>query len=466
MACPRLIALYGATAILLVAGHAHAQSVIDFRPTVWDTEADIALDDPSAAQDAEAEIPPPSPEAPETTLEVDPPEEEPPAPQVQTATEDDPYAPLGWRFGNMRAFFAVEVGANFTDNVELSEIDRKSDVGLLLAPKFKIDSDWSRHKFTAEGSGSFVRYANESEYDTEEADARADLRVDVRRNTALDLAAFYLLTQDTAAAIDVPDEAIGTRTESFYGGSVALTQNAGDLLLRLKSGVAREYYGDVQLPNNVVDDGTDQNYVELAFSFRAAYAPTPSLRPFAEVAYLPRYRDEKNDRNGLSRSSNGYAATVGIGFDPSPIWSGEFGLIYIMRDYDDPSLAKLDAFGPIGRITWSPNELTSVALSAATYLDEAVDPLSSGTRNYSAELDISHEMRENLTLATGVGATYQDTQGVDIQDLELDANAGITWQITRWLAWKANYEFTWLDSNVAGSDYKENQVSVGIEVRN
>jgi hypothetical protein len=466
MACPRLIALTGATAILLVAGQAHAQSVIDFRPTIWDTESDIALDEPSADQDDEAEIPPPSPQALETTLEVDPPDEEPVLPPVQTAIEDDPYAPLGWRFGNLRAFFALEIGANFTDNVELSETDRKSDVGLLLAPEFKIDSDWSRHKFTANGSGTFVRYANETEYNTEDAEARAELRIDVRRNTALDLTAFYLLTQDSAAAIDVPDDAIGTRTESFYGGSVALNQTAGDLQMRLKTGVAREYYGDVQLPDNVVDDGTDQNYVELGFSFRTTYAPTPSLKPFAEVAYLPRYRDKKEDRNGLSRSSNGYAATVGLGFDPSPIWSGEFGVIYIMRDYDDPALAKLDAFGPIGRITWSPSELTSVTLSAETYLDETTDPLSSGVRNYSTVLDITHLMRENLTLSAGLGATYQDTQGVDIRSLEIDANAGITWQINRWLAWKANYEFTWFDTNVEGSDYTENQISVGIEVRN
>ena len=69
-----------------------------------------------------------------------------------------------------------------------------------------------------------------------------------------------------------------------------------------------------------------------------------------------------------------------------------------------------------------------------------------------------------MTFSGGAGVTYQDTQGIDIHDTELDANAGLTWQITRWLAWKANYEFTWFDSNVPGSDYTENQVSVGIEI--
>ena len=75
-------------------------------------------------------------------------------------------------------------------------------------------------------------------------------------------------------------------------------------------------------------------------------------------------------------------------------------------------------------------------------------------------------MRENIDLLGGFSASLQDSQGVDVRDITLTADAGFLWRITRWLAWKANYEFTWFDSNVAGSDYTENQVSVGIEIRN
>jgi len=463
MVCPRLIVLSAATAGMLVAGQAHAQTAGDLRPTIWDAEDQIAGE---SEEEVVEVIPPPDVDAPRTTLEVDPVEPEPPAPPLRRTVVDDPYAPLGWRFGNMKAFFALETGANFTDNVQQSEKDRKSDIGLLLAPRFSIESDWSRHKFTAQGNGEFVRYANQSDYDTQEAEARADLHLEVRRTTALDLAAFYILTQSTASAVNVPDDAIGTRDESFYGGSVALEQIVGDFTTRFKTGVSREYYGDVTLPDDVVDTSTDQNYYELGFSWRTSYAPTPNLRPFVELAYLPRYRDKKKDRNGLSRSSDGYAATAGIGFDPSPVWSGEFGLIYILREYDDPALDPIDALGPIGRITWRPTELTDVTFSAATYLDEATDANSSGTRNWSGDLDLTHKLRENLTLLAGIGVSYQNTQGIDVEDTTLDTNLGLTWQINRWLAWKAEYDFTWFNSNIKGSDYKENQVSMGIEIRN
>jgi hypothetical protein len=467
MLCPRLIVFSAATAIMLAAGQAFAQTADGLRPTIWDAEDSIVGDD-SASTNADIEIEPiPPPDAPalQTTLEISPTEPLPPLAQ-RRIVEEDPYAPLGWRVGGLTAFFALEAGANFTDNVQQAHTDRKSDIGLLMAPRFSLESDWSRHKFTAQGNGEFVRYRDESDYDTQEAEARADLRIEVRRTTAVDLAGFYILTQDTASSNDVPDDAIGTRDESFYGGSVALEQIIGDFTTQLKTGVSREYYGDVTLPNNVVDPSTDQNYYELGFSWRTTYAPTPNLRPFVELAYLPRYRDKKKDRNGLSRSSDGYAATAGVGFDPSPIWSGEFGLIYILRDYDDPALDPIEAFGPIGRITWRPTELTDITLSAATYLDESTDADSSGTRNWSGDLDLVHALRENLKLQAGVGVIYEDTQGIHVTETTVDTNLGLTWQFNRWLAWKAEYDFTWFDSNLGDSDYTENQFSIGLEIRN
>src|SRR5689334_4869924 len=136
MLCPRLIVITAATAIMLAAGQAHAQSTDGLRPTIWDAEDDIAGSDAgaSAAQDEVEPIPPPDAGIPQTSLEVSPTEPLPPLP-LRRIVEEDPYAPLGWRIGNMKAFFALETGANFTDNVQQSHTDRKSDIGLLLAPK-------------------------------------------------------------------------------------------------------------------------------------------------------------------------------------------------------------------------------------------------------------------------------------------------------------------------------------------
>ena len=170
MLCPRLIVITAATAIMLAAGQAHAQSTDDLRPTIWDAEDEIAGGDAGDLRIRRRDRADPAARhrsARERRSKSLRPSRLPPLPPRRIA-EDDPYAPLGWRIGNLKAFFALETGANFTDNVQQSETDRKSDIGLLLAPKFNIESDWSRHKFTAQGNGEFVRYRDESDYDTQE----------------------------------------------------------------------------------------------------------------------------------------------------------------------------------------------------------------------------------------------------------------------------------------------------------
>jgi hypothetical protein len=48
---------------------------------------------------------------------------------------------------------------------------------------------------------------------------------------------------------------------------------------------------------------------------------------------------------------------------------------------------------------------------------------------------------------------------------EARTRLALAWQINPWFAWTAGYDFTWFDSSQHGSDYRENRVSAGFEVR-
>jgi hypothetical protein len=58
----------------------------------------------------------------------------------------------------------------------------------------------------------------------------------------------------------------------------------------------------------------------------------PALKPFVELTYAPRFHDEKLDRNGLRRNSQGLTASVGVALDHGPIWSGDAALVYSVRN--------------------------------------------------------------------------------------------------------------------------------------
>src|SRR5204862_4248446 len=138
-----------------------------------------------------------------------------------------------------------------------------------------------------------------------------------------------------------------------------------------------------------------------SLALRLSYIDPPALKPFVELAYAPRFHDEKFDRNGLRRDSQGLMASVGVALDQGPYWLGEMALVYTMRDYEDSALATNDIIGINGNLTWSPTDLTSLVMTLATGLDESSSATSSGTKIWSGRLDVAHELRENLILLGG-----------------------------------------------------------------
>ena len=404
-----------------------------------------------------------------TSLEVNPPDPEEealaPARRVTRPKPDDPYAPDGIKAGALIAYPALGIGGVVTDNVGGDNSNRKSDIGLNLRPSLRIVSDWVRHEYEFSGSGDFDFYADESDNNRTEADLRSRLRLDVRRGTTLTLQSGYRLSQEGQENSDVPDTAIGDRTDHRFDTSVALAHNLGRVETRLTGAAAIQLYEDVDLQGGGKEDNSDRNYVEPSVALRLGYEISPALKPFVEAAYKPRRHFETPDRNGLDRDSHGYELRAGVAFEPSSIWSGEAAVKYLLRDYEDPALDTIDAVGFSSNIVWRPTELTTITFAADTWLDETSDPSSSGSRNYSGSVDVAHDLRDYLTVTTGGGVEYQDFQGVDQTELILRARAGMIWRFNNWLAWTLDYDFIYSDSSLPATDYHENRLTAGIELR-
>ena len=106
-----------------------------------------------------------------------------------------------------------------------------------------------------------------------------------------------------------------------------------------------------------------------------------------------------------------------------------------------------------------------MTFTAGTSLDETSLDGSSGSRDYTAGLDISHALRENIIATGGAGVELADYQGVDLDELTVTGRLGIIWRLTRFVALTGDYNFTWYDSTTKDSDYTENRITAGIEVR-
>jgi hypothetical protein len=448
----------GIAAVFLWSGEAQAQQDLSLRSSL------DALEPGGSAPEPDTDAPVVTAAQP-TALEVNPLIEPPPPPRKRRVDADDEYEALGIVAGGLIVFPVLRAGIVASDNPDLDSSDRKGDIGARLRPSLRVTSDWIRHELIFEGAGDLIYYDERSENDSIDADARARLRLDVLRSTTLALEADYSRTEESGADSEVPDTAIGNRVDQSFGGDAALTHHYGRLSATLKAGAQAQYYSDVKLAGGGRERNGDREYVEPETVLRVGYETSPAIQPFVEVAYAPRIHFENRDRNGFERSSDGYRAAAGLAFEPSPLWSGELAAVYLLRDYEDSRLETIDAFGLIGRIIWRPTELTTLELKLDTSLNETADAGSSGSRVYEGRLGVSHNLRDNLTLTGGTGLAHEDFQGTDETNLKLRAAAGIEWRMNRSLAWTLDYDFVYNDSNLPDSDYYENRVTAGIEVR-
>jgi hypothetical protein len=432
--------LYGA------ASAAHGETVDLLRPTIADDEAQAdPVEEPAVVP----------------SLTIAPEEEQAPLKTVKQIT--DPYAARGLRHGGITLYPSLAAGGLYTSNVSRTATNARSDVGLYLKPAMRFESDWIRHSWQGEASGDLIAYVDNDDLNTAQADANSKFRLDIRHTTRAEFETSYARNQTGSENTEVPDTAVGNRTDHALVANAAIIHDFGPLEGRVKLGLERQIYEDVELSGGGEEDNSDRDNYTPSLSLRLSYIDPPALKPFVELVYAPRFHDEKFDRNGLRRNSDGLTASVGIVLDRGPIWSGEAALVYAVRDYEDPALATNEAIGVNGNLIWSPTDLTSVVMTLTTMLNESSSATSSGTKTWSGRVEVRHELRENVNLLGGLGLEFEKVSSGT--DTTISPNLGIEWQLNPNLAWTAGYDGTWFEAASSGGNYNDQRVTTGIVLR-
>ncbi len=375
------------------------------------------------------------------------------------------YEQTGLSAGGFTVYPAIEAGPAVTDNVAQSPDDRRSDMGLRIAPELKVRSGWSRHSLSFDLDSEHVLYARESDEDTNNVSLNGAFRLDVRRDLSVETEARYSLSDENPGSADVPSGAVGRVQDQSFGGSVGTTYRPGRVVARLRGTIDWYRYGDVDLGDGSVEDNSDRDYMAPEIELRVGYDITPAVRPFISVGYGPRIHSHKTDRNGLKRDSQGVSVSAGIVLEPSSLWSGEIGLRYEMRDYDDPALKTADVVGFFGSLLWRPTRLTDVRLSVDSGLDETSLEDASAVRYHSAVLGVSHRLRRYLTATGELSYALDHYVGAGIDEETWQASLGLSYSIDRQIALVAGYRYTLFDSSVPDRDYTENRVTVGMRLQ-
>jgi len=357
------------------------------------------------------------------------------------------------------------VMTGYDTNPSRSVTNPKASSEFLVAPELLGHSDWERHQLNVAIRGSYNYYPEVRLGDRPNLDARADGRIDVTKDTLIDVQGRYILSTDYPGSPNIAADFARLPIYTDVGATLGVGQRFNRLDIALKGTVDRIDWQDSQLTNGVQQSNADRNYNQYAGILRGSYEITPGVKPFAEVDVDTRVHDLKLDRTGADRDSDGVAMKIGTAFEFTRTLTGEISVGYLERFYQDPNLINVRAPLIDASLIWAASALTNIKFVSATSVNESVLTDVSGVLVHSNGIEVSHALRRWLIATAKFGYEIDDYIGSLRQDHHYIASVSMTYKLNRDLWLKGELREDWLSSNIPNSNYAATIALVGLRLQ-
>jgi hypothetical protein len=389
-----------------------------------------------------------------------------PSPRRQPPAEDDPFEAVGIRAGSFVLRPAIELVAAHDSNPPRVPGGISAPY-LLVAPELVVRSDWSRHALNADIRGTYTQYGESfsPSLNRPYLVSRIDGRVDVTRDTRIDLENRFIVSTDNPGSPNLQAGLARLPINTTLGGTVGVAHRFNRLELSAKGTVDRIMFQNSLLTDGTSSSNSDRDYNQYAAILRAGYELTPGLKPFVEVNRDTRIHDLEFDRNGLQRDSDGISAKAGSSFEITRTLTGEFAVGYLNRVYQDPTLPAISGTIADGSLIWQATGLTTAKLTAVSTVNESVVAGVSGNLSRDFTLQVDHAFRRWLvgTLKAGYGRDVY--VGSDREDSRYTVSGGLVYKLTRTVHVKGEVRQDWLQSSVGGVNYTATTFLVGLRLQ-
>lgn len=329
-----------------------------------------------------------------------------------------------------------------------------------------LQSDWSRHQLSVDGSGTFQKNLSGTGTESPSANIDARLNLDMVNDVTAILGAGYSYSQESRTD---PNAIAGATTQSGIHdlrASIGLQKDLGNLRGTTSLEFTRTMYGNATLSNGgtILVDDRDTSGVELAT--RIGYAVSPALIPFLEVSAGREKYDQRIDNTGAERSSTTYGARGGAEFNFGEKLSGELAAGYVLRTLDDSALSDISGLTLDGELNWSPRRGTDLMASAATTVESATTAGQSGSVVYEFESSLTQQIHSAVVARLGASAGLRDYDSGSGRSNQRSygVSTGLTWSINRYLDLEADASYTRTEEPGV-TDETTTRVGLGLKLR-
>jgi hypothetical protein len=378
--------------------------------------------------------------------------------------EDNLFDPVGINVGSFRLRPALEVIGGY-DTGATRTTNAKPSWSTTVAPELLVNSNWARHELTASLRSSYIDYYSVPSLSRPAVDAKVTGRVDVTRDTRLNLEAGFVLGTDNPGSPNIQADLRRLPIFTTVAGAAAIAQRFNRLEVSLKGLADRTEYQRSSFIDGQTASNDDRNYDHYGSELRVSYELTPGVKPFVEIGADQRRHDLPIDRSGVQRDSDGRYAKAGTTFEWTRLLTGEMSLGYLTRNYKDPTLPDLGGLLVDGALIWSATPLTTFKLTGKTAVSETTLVGVSGIFSRDLGVEVAHAFRRWLTLTVKAGVGFDDYRGSTREDERYVASAAIAYALNRDIQLKGEVRQEWRHSNVPGSDYSATVALLGVRLQ-
>lgn len=374
----------------------------------------------------------------------------------------EPFEPVGVRAGAFLLKPALEVTGGYDSNPARTRNGTGSRLAV-VAPELSVQSLWSRHALRGELRSSYTSYDATPKFDRPYLETRLLGRVDVSRQTRIELEGRYLLSTDNPGSPNLQADLARLPIFQRAGASAGVAHQFNRFEVALRGGVERTTYAPSELTDGTTASNDERNYNQYGGLLRGSYELTPGIRPFAEAGVDSRVHDI-TPGFGERRDSRGHVVRAGSSVEFSRLLAGELAVGYLTRTYDDPRLQELSGFLIDGSLVWTATGLTTVRLAAKSTVDETTLIGVSGIFRRDLGLQVDHAFRHWLVGTARFGYGLDTFPGSEREDQRYLASAALTYKLSRTVHVKGELRQEWLRSTFSGNDFTASTVLVGLRL--
>lgn len=374
-----------------------------------------------------------------------------------------PYMPDGLRAGNYLIFPTIGTAVVFDDNIYATARNRESDIRYEVVPVVRLQSNFPRHALNFAFGGRLTRYAEHSDFDSNDVFAKADGALHF--NHAHTLAASMLSSFEHEDRLS-PDAPLNARekTPVWYNQfSVGLKRDAGRLYGGLTATAQRWDYQDVRARDGSLIDQDFRDAERYSGALSVGYRFSPGYEFQGRVRGV---RQLGLNADGIARDLAGYDVMAGLASELSPLLRWRILGGYGIRDADQPGIPSASGAIAEAEIQWLPTQtLTIYATLRRAFEDEA------GTESALARIDnlvrlrAEYEVWRNLLFT--FSAEYRDMGYLaeSRRDRTIAGRLSIDYYHTKNWLFSIGYEHVQRHSNIDEFDLTRNKIWIGATLR-